>query len=74
MTVPQKIYTDKEVTRAKNTAQVVGFAQGVGAVVVAAIAWNLLGWIPVLLVLSGVAWVLYKLLLSGKGSDKADRG
>lgn len=72
MNLPQKIYTDKEVTRAKNTAQMVGFAQGVGAVVALGVAWNLLGWIPVLLVLGGVAWVLYKVLFGGseKGSDK----
>jgi len=70
MTVPQKIYTDKEVERAKNTAQVVGFAQGVGAVIVAGIALKMLGWIPVLLVLGGVAWVLYRVLFGGKDTDE----
>ena len=69
MNLPQKIYTEKEVTRAKNSAQVVGWAQGAGAVVVAAIAWKLLGWIPVLLVLGAVAWVLYRLLFSHKDAD-----
>jgi len=69
MTVPQKIYTDKEVTRAKNTAQVVGFAQGVGAVIVAGLALKMLGWIPVLLVLGGVAWVLYRFLFGGKEKE-----
>ncbi len=67
MTLPQKIYTQTEVTRAKNTAQVVGWAQGAGAVVVAGIAWQLLGWIPVVLVLGAVVWVLYRLLAGGKG-------
>ncbi len=70
MTVPQKIYTDKEVTRTKNTAQVVGFAQGVGAVIVAGLALKMLGWIPVLLVLGGVAWVLYRVLAGGKDTDE----
>jgi hypothetical protein len=72
MTVPQKIYTDKEVTRAKNTAQVVGFAQGAGAVIVAGLALKMLGWIPVLLVLGGVAWVLYRVVAGGKekGSEE----
>lgn len=77
MNLPQKIYTDKDVTRAKNTAQLVGFAQGVGAVIVAGIAWNLLGWIPVLLVLGGVAWVLYRFLFGGKDKEsekEPDRG
>ena len=74
MNLPQKIYTDKEVARAKTTAQLVGFAQGVGAEMFAGIALKLLGWIPVLLVLGGVAWVLYKMLFTGKdpteGSDQ----
>lgn len=70
MNLPEKIYTDKEVTRARNSAQVVGWAQGAGTVVAAALAFKLLGWIPVLLVLGGVAWVLYKLLAGGKSSDK----
>jgi len=74
MNLPQKIYTEKEVTRAKSTAQVVGFAQGVGAVVALGIAWNLLGWIPVLLVLGGVAWVLYRFVLGGKGADQSGKG
>jgi len=70
MSLPQKIYTEKEVTRAKNTAQVVGWAQGAGAVVVAAVAWRLLGWIPVVLVLGAVAWVLYRLLAGGSGKHE----
>jgi type IV secretory pathway TrbF-like protein len=69
MNLPRKIYTETEVTRAKNTAQVVGWAQGAGAVVVAAVAWRLLGWIPVVLVLGAVAWVLYRLLVGGKDTD-----
>jgi hypothetical protein len=42
-------------------------------VVALGVAWNLLGWIPVLLVLGGVAWVLYKVLFGGKkkGSDES---
>lgn len=70
MSLPQKIYTEKEVARAKNTAQVVGWAQGAGAVVLAAVAWQLLGWIPVVLVLGAVAWVLYRLLAGGKGREE----
>jgi hypothetical protein len=70
MNLPQKIYTDKEVTRAKNTAQLVGIAQGVGAMIVLGVGLKLLGWIPVLLVLGGVAWVLYKFVLGGRGSDE----
>ena len=72
MNLPQKIYTDKEVTRAKNTAQIVGFAQGVGAMTAVGIGLKLLGWIPVLVVLGGVAWVLYKMLFGRKDPESGE--
>jgi len=70
MNLPEKIYTEKEVTRAKNSAQVVGWVQGAGAVVAVGIAWKLLGWIPVLLVVGAVVWVLYRVLGGGKDENE----
>ncbi len=60
--LPEKRYTEKEVERAKATSQVVGWVQGAGVVVAGAIVLKFLGWIPALIVLGGVAWVLYKLV------------
>ena len=62
MNLPEKIYTQKDVTRAKDTAQVVGWLQGAGVVIGGAILWNLLGWIPVLIGVVAVGWALTKLL------------
>ncbi len=69
MNLPEKVYTEKELTRATASAKVVGWAQGAGVVIGAAVLWNLLGWIPVLLGLALVGWVLYK-LLSGVGDGE----
>jgi hypothetical protein len=68
--LPEKIYTKKDLERAKDSAQVVGWLQGAGVVIGAAILWNLLGWVPVLLVIVAVGWALVKLL--GGGKDKKD--
>lgn len=68
--LPEKIYTEAQVERARNTAQLVGWLQGAGVVVGGAILWNLMGWIPVLIGLGAVTWVLYK-LFGPKGDDGA---
>ncbi len=68
MNLPEKIYTESQLTRAKDTAQVVGWLQGAGVVIGGAILWNLLGWIPLLVVVVGVGWALMKLL--SRSSDK----
>jgi hypothetical protein len=60
-------YTPEELESAKNRAQLIGWAQGGGAVILGGIVLNLLGWIPTLLVAGGVVYVLYKLL--SKSSD-----
>jgi hypothetical protein len=59
--LPDKIYTESEVERARNSAQLVGWAQGAGVVIGAGILWSLLGWIPVVLGVGAVGWVGYKL-------------
>lgn len=67
--LPEKIYTEAEVERVRSSSRIVGWLQGAGVVIGGAVLWNLLGWIPVLLVLGAVAWVLYKLF-----GPKGDRG
>lgn len=70
MNLPDKIYTKKEVERAKDTAQVVGWLQGAGVVVGGLILWNLLGWIPLLIVVVAVGWLMVKLLGGGRHKDE----
>ncbi len=69
MNLPQKFYTEKEVTRAKASAKLVGWLQGAGVVLGGAILWNLLGWIPVLLGVAVVGWVSFKLLSRPKKEE-----
>lgn len=72
MNLPEKTYTEKELTRAKTTSRVVGWMQGAGVVVGAAILWNLLGWIPMAIGAGAVGWVLYK-IMSGKESEPEEQ-
>ena len=69
MNLPEKVYTEKEVARAKASAKVVGWLQGAGVVFGGAILWNLLGWIPVLVAAVAVGWVLLKLMSRSKGEN-----
>ena len=69
--LPDKVYTEAQVERARNTAQLVGWLQGAGVVIGGAILWNLMGWIPMLIGVGAVMWVLYK-LFGPKTSDDGD--
>jgi hypothetical protein len=71
MNLPEKVYTEKEVTRARTTAKAVGWLQGGGVVLGGAILLNLLGWIPVVVGLIAVAWMLFK-LMSGPKSEEGE--
>lgn len=69
MNLPEKVYTEKELTRAKTTSKLVGWMQGAGVVFGGAVLLNLLGWVPVLIGLVAVGWVLYKMVSRPKGED-----
>ncbi len=62
MTLPEKLYTQREIEKARNRGKVIGWVQGAGVVFVAGLVLNALGWIPTLLVLAAAAYVVYKLL------------
>lgn len=70
MNLPAKIYTEKEVERAKRSSKVIGWIQGAGVVLGASIVWNMLGWIPTVLVVGAVGYVGYKLL--SRSSNKPE--
>lgn len=59
--VPE-LYTEREITRTRRRHRLIGRLEGAGAVIAAGMIWNLLGWIPALLVLGLVAFVVYKLV------------
>ena len=70
MNLPEKVYTEQELVRAKTTSRVVGWLQGAGVMVGAAILWNLLGWIPIVLGVGALGWVLFKLFGKPKDEDE----
>lgn len=71
MTVPEKIYTERDITRARRKAKAVGWLQGGGVVVAGAVILNLIGWIPTILVVVIVAYGVFR-LLSKKPSRSED--
>jgi hypothetical protein len=68
--LPEKIYTEKDVQRAKTKGKLVGWLQGGGIVLVGAVVWNMLGWIPIVVGGAAVTWVIYKFMT--RGSKDAD--
>ena len=70
MNLPEKVYTETDLKRARTKGKMVGWLQGGGIVVGGALLWNFLSWIPLVLGGGAVAWVLYK-LLSRKSSEDA---
>ena len=71
MNLPEKTYTEKELTRAKTTGRVVGWLQGGAVVLGGAILWNFfLGWIPVIIGVVLVIWVLVKLMSRPKKQEE----
>ena len=62
MNLPEKIYTDQDLARARKKGKVIGWLQGGAIVVGAAFVWNLVGWIPTVIVVGGVGYLGYKLL------------
>jgi hypothetical protein len=70
MNLPEKVYTQKELTRAKTTSKVVGWLQGGGVVLGGAILWSMLGWVPVAVGVAAVGWVLYKLMSKPKAQEE----
>lgn len=73
MNLPEKIYTDQDLTRARKRGRIVGWLQGGAVVIGAGFIWHLIGWIPTVLVLGAVGYVGYKLFArSPKKKPDAD--
>lgn len=69
MNLPQ-IYTDQDLARARKKGKIIGWIQGGAIVIGAGFVWNLVGWIPTVLIIGGVAYLGYKLLAGpSKGPD-----
>ncbi len=66
-----KFHTPTELERARKKGKVIGWFQGAAVVIAAAFLWNLVGWIPTVLVIGAVVYVIYKLLSKSSDEDGA---
>ena len=71
MNLPEKTYTEKDLTRVKTTSRVVGWLQGGLVVLAGALLWNFVRWIPIALGVVVVGWVLLKLLSRPKKEEES---
>ena len=70
MNLPEKVYTETDLKRARTKGRTIGWLQGGGIVLGGTLLWKFLSWIPIVLGGGAVIWVLYK-LLSRKSSKRA---
>jgi hypothetical protein len=56
-----QLYTKADVEKARDSGQLVGWVQGAGSLIVLGIVLKLVGWIPAVLVLAGVGYLVYRL-------------
>ena len=70
MALPVKPYTEKELARIRTRAKVVGWIQGGTTVFLGGLLLRLIGWIPAVLMVVVVGWVVFKLLGGGSDDDE----
>ena len=72
MNLPEKVYTETDLKRARTKGKAIGWLQGGGIVLGGALLWKFLSWIPVVLGGGVVIWLLYKLLSRKSSKDAGD--
>ncbi|GAB5517858.1 MAG: hypothetical protein RhofKO_01090 [Rhodothermales bacterium] len=75
MPKPQEVtfYSQRDLEKAKQKSKSLGWVQGGAVVFVAMMAFQFLGWIPLLLILGAVGFVGYKFIrftMTDTGEDK----
>ena len=63
------LYTEREIDKARQRHRWMGRVEGAVGIVAIGAIWNMLGWIPSLLVVVVVGYVLWKLLSGNKDAD-----
>ena len=72
MNLPEKVYTETDLKRARTKGKAIGWLQGGGIVLGGTLMWKFLSWIPVVLGGGVVIWLLYKLLSRKSSKDAGD--
>jgi len=55
-------HTDQDLELARSKGQMIGWAQGAGAVIAVSLVFSLIGWIPTVLVLGAVGYLIYRVV------------
>lgn len=69
MGLPDKIYTKRDIQRARTSSKVIGWLQGGAAVLIGGMMLNIIGWIPALVIVGVVGYVAYKVLSKPSGDS-----
>lgn len=72
MTLPEKIYTERDILRARRKGKAIGWLQGGSVVIAGGLLLSFLDWIPAVLVLVVVAYAVFRLL--SKKTSKREEG
>ena len=64
------LYTERDLERARRRGRAAGWLQGAALVIAGGFVLKLLGWIPSVLVLGVVGYLLYRLF--GRGKESSD--
>ena len=67
-----ELYTQREVDKKRKRQRLLGRVEGAAAVVAAGFVWSLLGWIPTVLVIAVVGYVLYRIVSKPKTIAEED--
>jgi len=68
-----EIYSQREIDKTRKRQRLLGRAEGVGAVIVAGAVFNMVGWIPTILVIAVVGYGLFKLLSKNKKNSEEEK-
>ncbi len=63
------LYTQRELDKTRRRQRTLGRIEGVAAVVAAGAIFNLLGWIPTILVLGVVGYLIYRFVVKPRKSS-----
>ena len=66
------LYSQREIDKTRRRQRLMGRAEGAAAVVIAGAVFNLLGWIPTILVIAVVGYGLYKLVSKSKKTSEEE--
>ncbi|HSM07022.1 MAG TPA: hypothetical protein VK858_20515 [Longimicrobiales bacterium] len=69
MALPTRQYSEKELSRIRTRSKAVGWIQGGATVFLGGLLLRMIGWIPAVLIVVVVGYVVYK-LLGGGGEDE----